>query len=57
MDELLKYFKGLSEQQIKQFAMLDELYHEWNSKINVISRKDIDNIYEHHVLHLSLIHI
>ena len=51
MDELLKYFKGLSEQQIKQFAMLDELYHEWNSKINVISRKDIDNIYEHHVLH------
>lgn len=41
----------LSEEQVAQFAMLDGLYREWNSKINVISRKDIDNLYLHHVLH------
>ena len=46
-----KYFKELSEQQQRQFRMLDELYRDWNAKINVISRKDIDNLYEHHVLH------
>lgn len=46
-----KYFSGISEQQRNQFAMLDALYHDWNAKINVISRKDIDNLYEHHVLH------
>lgn len=51
MDKIIKYFPSLSEIQIKQFSMLDELYHDWNSKINVISRKDIDNLYEHHVLH------
>lgn len=51
MEEILKYFTDLSEGQRRQFAMLDELYHDWNSKINVISRKDIDNLYEHHVLH------
>ena len=44
------YFK-LSERQAQQFAALDALYRDWNSKINVISRKDIDNLYEHHVLH------
>ena len=44
------YFK-LTERQAEQFAQLDALYHDWNSKINVISRKDIDNLYEHHVLH------
>ena len=44
------YFK-LTERQAEQFAQLDALYREWNSKINVISRKDIDNLYEHHVLH------
>ena len=44
------YFK-LSERQAEQFAQLDALYRDWNSKINVISRKDIDNLYEHHVLH------
>ncbi len=44
------YFK-LTERQAQQFAALDALYRDWNSKINVISRKDIDNIYEHHVLH------
>lgn len=48
---ILKYFPDLSERQREQFSMLDELYHDWNAKINVISRKDIDNLYEHHVLH------
>ena len=51
MDIINKYFDTLTENQKQQFAMLDELYHDWNSKINVISRKDIDNLYEHHVLH------
>ncbi|MBP5514541.1 MAG: 16S rRNA (guanine(527)-N(7))-methyltransferase RsmG [Bacteroidaceae bacterium] len=51
MELIKKYFKGLTEQQLSQFAMLDALYHDWNAKINVISRKDIDNLYEHHVLH------
>ena len=46
-----KYFKEPTEEQQRQFAMLDELYRDWNAKINVISRKDIDNLYEHHVLH------
>jgi len=44
------YFK-LNDRQAEQFAQLDALYRDWNSKINVISRKDIDNLYEHHVLH------
>ena len=44
------YFQ-LSDRQAEQFAQLDTLYRDWNSKINVISRKDIDNLYEHHVLH------
>lgn len=48
---IAKYFKGLTEEQSRQFEMLDELYRDWNAKINVISRKDIDNLYEHHVLH------
>ena len=51
MQILTKYFPTLTERQLEQFAALDELYHDWNSKINVISRKDIDNLYEHHVLH------
>jgi 16S rRNA (guanine527-N7)-methyltransferase len=51
MDVILKYFPNLTQEQIKKFQMLDELYHDWNAKINVISRKDIDNLYEHHVLH------
>lgn len=46
-----KYFPHLSAKQIEQFTALDALYHDWNSKINVISRKDIDNLYEHHILH------
>ena len=51
MDIILKYFPSLTQEQIKKFQLLDELYHDWNAKINVISRKDIDNLYEHHVLH------
>lgn len=45
------YFPKLSEQQLSQLSTLDELYKEWNSQINVISRKDIDNLYERHILH------
>ena len=51
MDVLLKYFSNLTETQQRQFAQLPDLYREWNDKINVISRKDIDNIVEHHILH------
>jgi 16S rRNA (guanine527-N7)-methyltransferase len=51
MTILLKYFKNLSPQQIEQFAALEHLYKDWNSKINVISRKDIDELYERHILH------
>ena len=51
MNIINEYFPRLSEQQTAQLGMLDELYREWNAKINVISRKDIDNLYEHHVLH------
>ena len=51
MEILLKYFTSLNAEQKRQLAALDELYHDWNSKINVISRKDIDNLYEHHILH------
>ena len=46
-----KYFDGLSLEQQRQFKALGDLYEDWNAKINVISRKDIDNLYEHHVLH------
>jgi 16S rRNA (guanine527-N7)-methyltransferase len=52
MIELIeKYFPALSERQKEQYAALGTLYPEWNAKINVISRKDIDNLYEHHILH------
>lgn len=51
MELIEKYFQKLSETQSEQYKMLDALYHDWNAKINVISRKDIDNLYEHHVLH------
>ena len=51
MEEILEYFPSLTEEQIRQFGALWDLYRDWNSKINVISRKDIDNLYEHHVLH------
>jgi 16S rRNA (guanine527-N7)-methyltransferase len=51
MEIVLKYFSDFTPVQLKQFAALDSLYKEWNSKINVISRKDIDGLYEKHVLH------
>ena len=50
-DIIRKYFPQLSENQQQQFDALDALYRDWNAKINVISRKDIDSLYEHHVLH------
>ena len=50
-DIIRKYFPQITEEQAKQFEALDALYRDWNTKINVISRKDIDNLYEHHVLH------
>lgn len=51
MTEILKYFPNLTPLQIQQFEQLMPLYKEWNEKINVISRKDIENLYTHHVLH------
>lgn len=50
-DLIFKYFPNLSKEQREQFKMLFPLYKDWNSKINLISRADIDNLYEHHVLH------
>ena len=50
-DIILNYFPDLSDQQREQIEALHNLYHEWNAKINVRSRKDIDQLYEHHVLH------
>ncbi len=51
LELILQYFDDFNEVQLRQLAALEELYKEWNSKINVISRKDIDSIYLHHVLH------
>lgn len=51
MELIQQYFTDFSEKQIKQFAALKDLYADWNAKINVISRKDMDNFYERHVLH------
>ena len=51
MDVILKYFPTLDATQQARYAALDALYHEWNARINVVSRKDIDNLYLHHVLH------
>ena len=51
VEKITKYFPQLTEEQLRQYEALDALYRDWNSKINVISRKDIDNLYEHHVLH------
>ena len=50
-DILLKYFPSLTARQLQQFNRLPELYSYWNNQINVISRKDIDMLYERHVLH------
>jgi 16S rRNA (guanine527-N7)-methyltransferase len=51
LELISKYFPGLTPEQISQFKALDELYKDWNNKINLISRKDIDSLYEKHVLH------
>lgn len=51
MEEIIKYFPNLTEEQIKQFEKLEEVYNEWNAKINVISRKDIQELYTKHILH------
>ncbi len=51
MELILKYFPNITQKQKEQFAALYDLYIDWNSKINVISRKDIENLYEHHILH------
>ena len=51
MNIITKYFTDITDVQRRQFDALYELYQDWNSKINVISRKDIDNLYEHHLLH------
>jgi len=51
MEIITKYFTDFTERQLKQYAALKGLYEEWNQKINVISRKDMDHFYEHHVLH------
>jgi 16S rRNA (guanine527-N7)-methyltransferase len=51
LDIVLKYFTEFNENQVAQLAALENLYHDWNSKINVISRKDINSLYEKHVLH------
>lgn len=51
MEQIEKYFSGISEKQREQFATMLQLYPEWNAKINVISRKDIENLEEHHILH------
>jgi 16S rRNA (guanine527-N7)-methyltransferase len=51
MEIILKYFSDFTETQLQQFRQLEPLYKEWNEKINVISRKDMDGLYEKHVLH------
>ena len=51
MEYILKYFSDFSDEQLKQFELLKDLYSDWNNKINVISRKDIDHLYLKHVLH------
>jgi 16S rRNA (guanine527-N7)-methyltransferase len=51
MEIILKYFPDLSTEQQKQFSLLKDVYAEWNEKINVVSRKDIENLYERHILH------
>ena len=51
MEQLIKYFPNIDTEQRERFAALPQLYSEWNEKINVISRKDIDNLYERHIIH------
>ena len=51
MEQLIKYFPNIDAEQRERFAALPQLYSEWNEKINVISRKDIENLYERHIIH------
>ena len=51
IDLITRYFPHLTPEQVEHFTQLDALYRDWNAKINVISRKDMDNLYIHHVLH------
>lgn len=51
MEIILPYFEGFTPTQLGQFAALEELYRQWNARINLISRKDLDNLFEKHVLH------
>ncbi|MCD6346089.1 MAG: 16S rRNA (guanine(527)-N(7))-methyltransferase RsmG [Bacteroidales bacterium] len=51
MEIILKYFPSINRQQIDKFSQMDELYHFWNERINLMSRKDIDHLYERHILH------
>ena len=51
MEEIIKQFPNLTDNQVQQFQKLEALYHDWNAKINVISRKDIEELYTKHVLH------
>ena len=51
MEQILKYFPNLTEKQVSQFEQLEDQYKEWNAQINVVSRKDIDELYVRHVLH------
>ena len=55
MKTILDHFPGLAQDQVSQYEALQSLYTDWNQKINVISRKDIENLYEHHVFHSMLI--
>ena len=55
MNIILEEFPDLNDVQIEQFSKLKKIYNDWNNKINIISRKDIDNIYERHVLHSLVI--
>ena len=58
MIELKKYFPNLSQDQLKQFKRLIPIYKDWNSKVNLISRRDIDNLFINHILHsLSIVNI
>ena len=58
MEVITKYFDGLSQRQLSQLSQLEPIYREWNSKVNLISRKDMDAFYVHHVLHsLSLVRL
>jgi 16S rRNA (guanine527-N7)-methyltransferase len=55
MDEVIRLFPGLTPRQVEQFSLLEPIYRDWNAKINLVSRKDIDHLFLHHVLHSLVI--